>query len=280
MKRTFRLAVGTICLFLGMTAFSTAGSALPPTAVGPAATKPINTCVTILESGSYRVAKNLVATGDCLVVAASYVELNLGGFTITGDGTGSGVKDSDPLELEGIDVRNGTITKFQVGIDLVSTGRGVVKDVRAIDNTGDGILAGVNSVVAENIAMDNGGLGINAGGGSSVTRNIANFNGSHGLQPDGCTVVGNSAFRNGGDGIHAVPGSGTVVTGNRTASNDGNGISVSNSVVRENVAISNDLDGINATCPSSIVGNTVTNSGGLNIFTFGPGCVLADNATN
>ena len=41
-------------------------------------------CGTITDSGSYAVKKNLVAEGDCIVVAADYVTIDLGGFTLTG----------------------------------------------------------------------------------------------------------------------------------------------------------------------------------------------------
>ena len=63
-------------------------------AAGPALAAGISKCTKITKPGSYVLTRNLTARGDCLVVAASFVTLDLGGFVITGEGDvgeGSGV---------------------------------------------------------------------------------------------------------------------------------------------------------------------------------------------
>src|SRR5205823_2429568 len=74
----------------------------------------ITACRTIDQPGSYVLANNLFATGDCLVVRANFVTIDLAGFLIIGDGTGAGISS----ELLGTTVRNGTVVSFDFGIKL------------------------------------------------------------------------------------------------------------------------------------------------------------------
>jgi hypothetical protein len=83
-----------------------------------AAPKNIGVCGIISEPGSYVLTKNLNAIGDCLTVTADYVTIDLGGFTIFGDGTGAGIK-GDGTRLA-ITMRDGTITNLADGIDFCS----------------------------------------------------------------------------------------------------------------------------------------------------------------
>jgi hypothetical protein len=58
---------------------------------GPAMAGPegIKNCRTISQPGAYVVERSLSAAGDCLVLAASNVSIDLGGFTIIGNGSPS-----------------------------------------------------------------------------------------------------------------------------------------------------------------------------------------------
>ena len=81
-------------------------------AAGPGAAFAANkilSCGTIKEPGSYLLGKNLAATGDCLVVVVNDVTIDLDGYTIRGNGTGSGIL---AVENGNIAVRNGSITGF------------------------------------------------------------------------------------------------------------------------------------------------------------------------
>jgi hypothetical protein len=268
MKSAYGAAAASLFLLVGLSAASPA----------KAQAKKIKNCTTITESGAYKVTKNLVASGDCIVIEASFVNLDLGGFTLTGDGTGTGVLVPGVLDLEGIDLRNGNVTNFDTGINL-SALLTSVRNVRAQDNVGDGIRAGGPAVVTGCQAHDNGGVGISAFGTSTVHRNIASSNGSHGFGMGTSVATGNTSRGNGGDGFSSLGADGVLI-GNHATNNDGNGITIVLGVVRENTASSNDLAGISASCPTSIVGNSLRGNTGPNVTTTGVGCVQSDNATD
>jgi parallel beta-helix repeat protein len=144
-----------------------------------AAVTNIDSCRTITQSGSYRLIKNLQAEGDCLIVAADFVTIDLNGHTIAGNGTGRGVTDLDQ-ERHGIVVRNGTITNFRSegvpgGVILRRSIGSVVERLRVINND-VGIEVGRGSIVSGNIASGNrvGILALQEG--NTVTGNVATDN--------------------------------------------------------------------------------------------------------
>ncbi len=72
----------------------------------PAHAENISACPTTISTpGTYTVTKNLKATGTCITVATSAtpsgtlnnvdIVIDLHGHTITGNGTGSGITDTD-----------------------------------------------------------------------------------------------------------------------------------------------------------------------------------------
>jgi len=166
-----------------------------------AAPKAIHNCQTISEPGSYQLSRNLQTTGDCLVITADNVTIDLDGYTIEGDGTGQGIGDGD-VARENITIRNGTVRNFRIGVGLAKPGgqhsvRSVIERVRAVQNTFFGIRSGMHSVVRDCIASDNGTSGIFVSGGL-IVGNIANNNPSAGilaLCPS--NLVGNFASGNG-----------------------------------------------------------------------------------
>ena len=85
------------------------------------------------------------------------------------------------------------------------------------------------------------------------------------------------ADNNGAAGIFVSTG---TVSGNICISNGGSGILVNNATVSGNTAIGNASRGIEASCPSSIVGNTAYQNGIENIGVAGifANCALANNA--
>lgn len=85
-------ALFSIALALGATILVPAASAREPT--------PIKACQTISKPGSYELANNLTATGDCLLIATDFVTIDLAGFLIsgapnTGQESGSRRRSSD-----------------------------------------------------------------------------------------------------------------------------------------------------------------------------------------
>jgi hypothetical protein len=151
--------------------------------------KSIGSCKTIDEPGSYLVTKNLTATGDCLVVAAPNITLDIGGHVLSGAGWGKGIWVLPAGR--GAVIRNGTLTEF-----------------------GGGILAGANATVDQISVYDGANYGIYVAAGSTV---------------------------------------------------------------RNSMASNNVMYGLRLQCPSSAIGNVVTDNVDTNLITNGAGCVLSQN---
>lgn len=213
----------------------------------------ITFCDEITQPGSYRVTQDLSRRScpQCLLIDASNVTIDLQGHSITGDGAtaGAGIAVPRNASVSNIEVRNGTVASFVVGINLEGAKKSRIERMRVVDSKKFGILADAQSVVVSNIAARNGGVGIVVGvdiaGGGSV-------------------VVDNVATENGGTGI-------TVDMG---------------SVIRNNVASFNGLAGISVLCPSSVSDNAAFDNnkkrpgaGFLDFGFQGTGCAGGQNAS-
>jgi parallel beta-helix repeat protein len=224
----------------------------------------INACGSV-AAGSYILTANLAAVGDCLVVGADFVTIDLDGYTISGNGTGRGITDGGDVRL-GIAVRGGTVQNFLTGIDLRKTTAVVVEEMRVVGNTERGMIVGGNSLVRFNVANGNGTTGIFigffvSGSNSVVTGNAASQNGVNGIDVYGTngTVTGNTASQNTFDGVTVVGGSTNSTISNNTASENGRyGFQVDS-------------------CPSNFVANTALGNGTQNVKTFLAGCQFVDN---
>ncbi len=154
----------------------------------------ITQCQVITRPGSYIVGTNLpgsggllaanpglgVNAGDCLVVNTGDVTVNLNGFMLQGS-TALGSAGVRNTGLGGnVRVHDGTITGFEVGVDLnVVTARGnSVERVRAVNNTKVGIRGGSNGRIVGNIARGNGLEGIAFNCPTVIQGNIATDNGA------------------------------------------------------------------------------------------------------
>jgi hypothetical protein len=226
----------------------------------------ITKCQTITKPGSYRLTTDLHATGTCLVIASDDVSLDLDGHTITGPGPTQpapgatekvGVRSivTDPVAVE---IRNGAITQFDVGIEILS-GHWLLELLHVSHNQFDGMRLTGSGIVRANIADHNGDIGINGGGGpygdleySLVQGNIAEDNGYHGISVvDSSQVLSNQAHRNGHAGIY-VHNFYSRVSSNHASENSGPGLEVS--------------------CPGFVLSNTAKNNGGGAIVTSGSDC--------
>ena len=167
----------------------------------------ITTCQTISQPGSYELANNLTATGDCLVITADGVTIDLAGFSIVGSNTtGRGISGTGLASA----VRNGSISGFDTAVDIgtfsIVEGLRVFHNLRGISATG---------IVKGNIASENFG-GISATG----------------------TVTGNYVFSNAREGL--VAGQGSTLIGNTVDNNETTGISVQcPSNLTDNTAVNN-----------------------------------------
>jgi hypothetical protein len=81
----------------------------------------IDSCRPLTQSGSCTRTKTLPAEGDCLVVLADFVTLDLCGHTSTGIGRGTGIRVDRQQVRQGIGVRHGTLTNCGNGVTLEQT---------------------------------------------------------------------------------------------------------------------------------------------------------------
>jgi len=165
--------------------------------------KAIGSCQTIDSPGSYLVTKDLQAAGDCIVVNASFVTLDLGGHTIVGNGTGNGITGPfvSPAPRS-IAIRNGSITGFNDGILLYHDGI-TIEGIRAVGNSNVGIITtGFGAVKIMDSSVDHNTYGISCNQQlCSVIGNTATGNSTGGilmLCPG--TAINNAAWENGGNG--------------------------------------------------------------------------------
>jgi parallel beta-helix repeat protein len=224
----------------------------------------INSCQTISQSGSYVVTKNLTAAGDCLVLTADYVTLDLSGFVIKGNGFGSGITASQPIK--GVVIHDGVIIDFDSGIrfcagpSTISGATNVtIHHIRANENAFGMRICGSDNTIKDSDASENSNEGILVDGDRSIVNgNIANRNGVFGIfmgpVAGGSTVIGNTADANGSIGVVIGPGS----------------------TVMNNTARENSYQGMQVNCPSNVLGNTLT-ANPVNIQTNGVGCLLDHN---
>jgi hypothetical protein len=101
-------------LALAATAFPSAGNAQVL----------LDRCRTIDQPGSYRLATNLAAQGNCVVVSAEGVTIDLNGFAIVGNGSGTailGVQNAAGIPPARTVVRNGDISNFAQATNLSGT---------------------------------------------------------------------------------------------------------------------------------------------------------------
>src|SRR5688572_9108835 len=121
----------------------------------------ITFCDEITHPGSYRVTQDLSCQScpQCLLIDASNVTIDLQGHSITGDGPTAGIGIAVPrnANVSNIEVRNGTVTSFVVGMNLEGAKNARVERMRVFDNKKAGILADAQSAVVANMVSRNGG---------------------------------------------------------------------------------------------------------------------------
>ena len=254
---------------------------------------PISACgVTISTSGSYYVTQNLSTTGTCITVSASNVTLDLMGFTLSGDGIGTSDDGISLMSTSNVEVRNGTVRNFNVGIhaDFLSSSNRVV-NVRTVENiatginmnnntgnlimnclvtnngqsffTAGGILAGFAAKVVNNMIDSNGGSGIHAQEYSYISGNTISKNKRDGIQVGSYSIVVNNSITNNGNwGIYFF-GIGEIVTGN--------------SINNNNSTNTDPCGGMHLYDNSTVKGNHMTGNSQNNIYVSGNKNVIEEN---
>jgi hypothetical protein len=167
--------------------------------------------LTISASGSYYLAENVSYSGGrCIQVTAHDVTLDLSGFTLNGNGSGTyGIYLS---ACRNVEIRNGVVCDFTYGI-IAQAGSGCetlrVFDIRLLSCSSDAVhLRYCNNCQVKGCTIANGSqlsFGICVGDNSIVSGNaIYNNNNSAssrrfmGIETEGCcTVSGNTIYNNG-----------------------------------------------------------------------------------
>jgi hypothetical protein len=201
----------------------------------------VSTCGTLSSPGNYFLTRNLTAAGDCLVIAADNVAIDMKGKTISGNGTGAAIFDGSIQHPFAI-IRNGTIRNFQIGIDLDNSGLATISNVDSSKNVGDGIFIDRCCNTLDAItANGNGGTGILiASDDSSLSRILANGNGAGGILVTDCcnTLVASTVSNNTGNGVE-MDGCCSFVLSSNIQKNTGIGIQLSsgdNGVIKSNTS--------------------------------------------
>ena len=185
--------------------------------------------VTLSTAGSYRLTGDLSvpnANLDGILISASHVQLDLGGFSIAGpvsctvsppdlsgsdlvctpaSGSGTGVDISGVVV--GVSVANGAVRGMGFrGVNLGDYSS--VASLSASSNASTGITVGVASLIRDVEVERNGGIGLVAGDGSIVREVTARTNRSVGLRVfSGVNLTKCASEVNGSDGILASSGS-------------------------------------------------------------------------
>jgi hypothetical protein len=179
----------------------------------------VNSCdspgfpVTICQPGSYRLSGNLTAppgvTG--VILTTDNVTLDLNGFTIAGQDLGTAgnqpfgvvVTSCDQPNFpevtichSGIVVRNGVVTGFFSGVDLLYTAGSII-GVHANRNTNIGLRIGSPGIVRESVSEHNGTGIIALTCPVLITNNSVANNNSNNIRvtpaaPNSCLVIQNA----------------------------------------------------------------------------------------
>jgi len=207
--------------------------------------------IQICQSGSYRLSGNLTVPGtaDGIDISAANVTLDLNGFTIGG-----------PISCEGFPVVQEDCSPSAAGFGVQATGA----NFRIMDGTVRGFKFGivgqslgfrVEKIEAFNNLFDGILCTVSYSGSVLLSDNNASLNGRYGIWVLGGVISNNVVNENGGGGIN---------TGHSTISN--------------NTILANGGGGIQTDCPSSIVGNTLSDNQGPAITLNGSGCTTVNNA--
>ena len=144
---------------------------------------------------TYVLTKDLTSSGgDCLVVGADSITIDLKGHSITGpsDGTGAGIREGDTgwssTTVRSSTTKPGTIQGFQYGIDLVSSTRSQILNIISTGHATNGMLLGSRVLVKGCTASHNAWYGIEALVYAQVQDSVASANGGGGI------LVGNSSL--------------------------------------------------------------------------------------
>ncbi|MBA1444512.1 MAG: hypothetical protein M3H12_20360 [Chromatiales bacterium] len=211
--------------------------------------------ITIDQPGSYYLTGNMTVPGsNGIHVVVSDVTIDLMGYSLAStENTGRGVY----IEAENVEIRNGTVRGFHVGITggaglriynisalengwagILVQNSSIVRNCLVKSNVGYGIGGQDGNVIVDNI-VDSSQIGIGTGSGNVITGNTVVHNHQGILVSDANRVVGNTALANYHSGFRV--GSGNTVIGNAGKDNESYGLSFygGNNLVDQNTFTGN-----------------------------------------
>ena len=203
-----------------------------------AAPRVLQNCATLNEPGSYVVGRNLSANNDCFVIDSDFVTIDLDGFVISGNGTGSAFVERLAVGRRGLTLRNGVVTGFANGVLMGNSSSITIERVRFEDNTSNAVRAGDMVTVKDCHAVRNG-RGIELGQRALVSGNVVN----------------ESAL---GPGI--LVGIGSNVIGNAVGRSHSGIVMSEGGLLSNNISRNNATYGVLMDCPGTVVGNTLSNN--------------------
>ncbi|MEX2394645.1 MAG: right-handed parallel beta-helix repeat-containing protein [Actinomycetota bacterium] len=243
---------------LALIAFAIVGATPHARAVVPA-------CGDIADS--FTLTADQTCAGDGWTVIADDVDIDLNGFSLLGNGTGTGITFTGQRRVT---IRNGTIEGFQLGIEGINANGALLQKVAVVRNAGPGMSVAAPKAIAKRItATGNGSNGINFygeqisdstasnNGGTGiatpdftpgipdrllVTNNVAAGNNAGGFfaNDNNVTMQGNSAIGNASAGITIDAATSSVkLKSNTSSGNEGHGIRVENGAL--DVVIKNNI---------------------------------------
>lgn len=224
----------------------------------------VSACGTLSSSGSYFLTKNLTATGNCLMLGASNIAIDMKGKRITGNGTGDGITDGG-VNQDDVIIANGTITNFSIGINLSASGDAVITKVTSSKNSSDGIhIFGCCNTITSITADGNGGDGIFGGEGESNFTNVQATNNTRaGIAMGGLnTVINSTASSNHLEGVvSGAFGDQNFVIGSKAENNSEAGIDMSSACCNSAIASTatgNGADGVDLGFNGMVTESTVS----------------------
>lgn len=214
----------------------------------------------ITQPGSYYLTGNItgVVGKSGIEITASNVTIDLGGFVMTG---AAGALDGivSTVSLQKITIVNGVVASWPGdGIDLISTGNIVLRDVLARDNgtgsTGSGIRTGINTLIEACSASSNARFGFDALDATRVVDSAAHDNGNNGFDlSSGGVISGCISRANGGIGFRL--GNDGSISRSTARENDGVGISIGEGSMVLDCVSSVNAVGIVASFRCAVIGN-------------------------
>lgn len=200
---------------------------------------------TITAPGSYYLTTNLagVKGTNGIIIEANNVTVDLNGFALAGNGgEQKGVWLSG--QRQNIAIQNGSVSGWAVAVEGSTAIFCRFESLRIFDNGGNGLTAGVHSLVSGCSSYSNGGAGIvtdteslikdcsaranvlsglKANSGSQVMNCTSTLNNENGIVVERtCMVASCNAYNNSRAGI--VVGEGSQINGSSAASNRDSGI--------------------------------------------------------